>query len=179
MTQANREEAAERGEPADAIAGKCVLVVEDDYVLAREVCNDLKRHGAHVLGPAPTVHYANLIIGKRHLDGAILDIKLFGEDVYALVDVLQARGVPIIFATAYQREAIDARFRSFDLMHKPLDLARLREKVAAFSSTIEQDAEETLSEQAPYVPAPEVEIESGGDEVWARLLLKAMTYADH
>lgn len=77
---------------SDRIADKCALMVEDDYVLAREVCNDLKSHGAQVLGPAPTVHYANLIIGKRRLDGAILDIKLFGEDVYQLVDVLIARG---------------------------------------------------------------------------------------
>src|SRR5690606_30026180 len=42
---------------SDGIAGKCVLVVEDDHELAREVCADLKSHGVHVLGPAPTIHY--------------------------------------------------------------------------------------------------------------------------
>lgn len=156
---------------SDRIAGKCVLVVEDDYMLAREVCNDLKSHGVHVLGPAPTVHYANLIIGKRRLDGAILDIKLFGEEVYELVDVLMARGVPIVFATAYQSEHIDARYRSVDTIHKPLDLAHLRRKVAGFRP------------QAPSMegrvaePAAQASVAGSSESMhdrWARLLFEAM-----
>ncbi|WMT90236.1 response regulator [Pelagibacterium sp. H642] len=156
---------------ASDIAGKCVLVVEDDYVLAREVCNDLKSHGVHVLGPAPTVHYANLIIGKRRLDGAILDIKLFGEEVYELVDVLTARGVPIVFATAYQDDRIDARYRSVDTLHKPLDLAHLRRKVAAFRP----QAPSNLRQPVEPVIRPSVMRSSETvQDRWARLLFEVM-----
>lgn len=156
---------------SDRIAGKCVLVVEDDYVLAREVCNDLKNHGVHVLGPAPTVHYANLIIGKRRLDGAILDIKLFGEEVYALVDVLMARGVPIIFATAYQDDRIDARYRSVDTLHKPLDLAHLRRKVAAFRPQVPSSA---MRVAEPVARPPIAHSSESVQDRWARLLFEAM-----
>ncbi|MAN76286.1 hypothetical protein OF122_09070 [Pelagibacterium flavum] len=156
---------------SDSVAGKCVLVVEDDYVLAREVCNDLKSHGANVLGPAPTVHYASLIVGRRRLDGAILDIKLFGQEVYELVDVLMARGIPIIFATAYQKDHIDARYRSVETLHKPLDLGHLRRKVAAFRP----QRPSTPAKAAEPVSAPR---EARGHETvqdrWARLLFDAM-----
>lgn len=156
---------------SDSIAGKCVLVVEDDYVLAREVCNDLKNHGVHVLGPAPTVHYANLIIGKRRLDGAILDIKLFGEEVYELVDVLTARGVPIVFATAYQDDGIDARYRSVETLHKPLDLAHLRRKVAAFRPQVPANLRQPIE---PIVRPMTVRSSESTQDRWARLLFEAM-----
>lgn len=156
---------------SDRMAGKCVLVVEDDYVLAREVCNDLKKHGVHVLGPAPTVHYANLIIGKRRLDGAILDIKLFGEEVYDLVDVLMARGVPIVFATAYQDDKIDTRYRSVETLHKPLDLAHLRRKVAAFRPQVPSNSAR-MSE--PVARPSVVQSSESVQDRWARLLFEAM-----
>ncbi|WP_417582191.1 response regulator [Pelagibacterium sp.] len=155
----------------DSIAGKCVLVVEDDYVLAREVCNDLKSHGVNVLGPAPTVHYASLIVGRRRLDGAILDIKLFGQEVYELVDVLMARGVPIIFATAYQKDHIDARYRSVETLHKPLDLGSLRRKVAAFRP--QQASAPVVSHEPMVVPREGRGPETVQDQ-WARLLFGAM-----
>lgn len=174
--------AAPVGGRADEISGKCVLVVEDDYVLAREVCNDLKSHGAHVLGPAPTVHYANLIIGRRPIDGAILDIHLHGQDVYPLVEDLTARGVPIIFATAYQPEQIDARYRGFDVVSKPLDLARLRRKVAAFRplpiSPRASSEPVTNPPQAGPHPGNTVLRSTAGmiadTDRWARFLLQAM-----
>ena len=156
---------------SESIAGKCVLVVEDDYVLAREVCNDLKSHGVNVLGPAPTVHYASLIIGRRRLDGAILDIKLFGQEVYELVDVVMARGVPIIFAMAYQKDRIDARYRSVDTLHKPLDLGHLRRKVAAFRP---QQPATPAAAPEPVSELREARAHETVQDRWARLLFDAM-----
>lgn len=160
------------------IAGKCVLVVEDDYVLAREVCDDLIRHGAHVLGPAPTVHYANLIVGKRRLDGAILDIKLFGEEVYGLVDELMERGVPVVFATAYHPEQIKARYRRIEVLAKPLDFASLRRKVAGFRPLAPMQGlppPPVSRFVARAQPLPRRAI--GEKERWARLMLEAMRNA--
>ena len=148
---------------SDGIAGKCVLVLEDDHELAREVCADLKSHGVHVLGPAPTIHYANLIIGKRRLDGAILDIKLFGKEAYGLVDILMARGIPIVFATTRQKEGIDARYRAIDTIDKPLDFADLRRKVSAFRP-----------QMPPPEPLPVVRSPETMQDRWARLMLAAM-----
>lgn len=161
-------------EELDGIAGKCVLVVEDDYVLAREVCNDLKRHGANILGPAPTVHYASLIMGKRQVDGAILDIKLFGEEVYELVDTLMERGVPIVFATAYQPDQIDAKYSRFDVMTKPLDYSTLRRKVANFRPMAPEPHSSVLARPSTSIPSMRGTTEASEPDRWARLLLAAM-----
>ncbi len=124
-----------------------------------------------ILGPAPPVHYASLIIGRRRLDGAILDIKLFGQEVYELVDVLMARGVPIIFATAYQQDRIDARYRSVDTLHKPLDLGHLRRKVAAFRP--QQPAAPITAPEPDSAPGP-VRARDSIEDRWARLMFDAM-----
>lgn len=175
--------AAPAGGKSEEISGKCVLVVEDDYVLAREVCNDLKSHGVHVLGPAPTMHYANLIIGRRSIDGAILDIRLHGQDVYPLVEDLTARGVPIVFATAYHPEQIDARYRGFDVLSKPLDFASLRKKVAGFrpvpiAARPQPEATQDFPYAAPGFAGTAAARSNAGTmadtDRWARFLLSAM-----
>ncbi|WP_164730650.1 response regulator [Pelagibacterium montanilacus] len=162
-----------QAEAAD-ISSKCVLVVEDDYLLARELCNDLKKHGASVLGPAPTVHYAKLLLGKRKIDGAILDISLFGEDVYSLVDQLQGDGIPIVFATAYQRDQIARDYRSIDTLHKPICLEGLRRKVADFAPMAV--AEPGRAPVSPGFEAPRPPAEGVRDihERWSRVLARAM-----
>lgn len=170
--------ALEENGRAEDLAGKCVLVAEDDFILAREVCDDLKSHGALVLGPAPTVHYANLIIGKRHMDGAILDVKLFGEDVYALVDLLNARGVPVVFATACGPDEIDARYRDIEILPKPIDFGRLRRRIAAFRpvpiSPSRPAAQAQPSHRGPDRPPTITATPLGDRERWSRLLLGAI-----
>lgn len=78
------------------LAGKSLLVVEHDLGLAQRICQHLKANGAAVIGPAPTLHYARLIIGKRRLDGAILTVG--GVEASAFAHMLAEDGVPILFA---------------------------------------------------------------------------------
>ena len=44
--------------------GKRILVAEDDYFLATDICRDLRELGATVLGPAPTSFYALSLLGR-------------------------------------------------------------------------------------------------------------------
>ena len=37
-----------------ALLGRSILVVEDEYLMAEEVQYRLQKHGAKVIGPAPT-----------------------------------------------------------------------------------------------------------------------------
>lgn len=111
------------------LTGRRILVVEDDYALAVDICDDLRRVGATVLGPAPTSHYAyNLLLGRRGIDGAILDIRLHGTDVFDLARELRERGVPMVFATGYGSD-IPAAFGSTPLLNKPISSDRLIEVV--------------------------------------------------
>jgi CheY-like chemotaxis protein len=100
--------------------GRRLLVVEDDYLIADELRDELTGAGAEVIGPVPTVARALQIMGSHAtLDGAILDINLGGEKVFPLVDVLRQRGIPCVFMTGYDRQAIPAVYANVPLCKKP------------------------------------------------------------
>lgn len=104
--------------------GKIVIVVEDDYLLAMDLCSDFRALGATVLGPAPTPFYALNLIGtnkRRKLDAAVLDVRLHGAMVYDVADILYRRGVPMVFATASEKSAIPKRFEGVPVLTKPFD----------------------------------------------------------
>jgi hypothetical protein len=82
------------------LKGQRILVVEGDLAVGAALCSDLKRYGATVLGPAPTSHYAYLLLmGRRGIDGAVLHIDAARLELYELAESLRQRGIPMIFAT--------------------------------------------------------------------------------
>ena len=113
--------------------GKRIVVVEDDYLLASDICRELRELGATVLGPAPTPFYATQLIGRRKIDAAVLDVQLHGTTVFDVADLLSNRGVPILFATAYDRAALPSRFRQSSMLGKPLDRRRLISEIIAMT----------------------------------------------
>jgi CheY-like chemotaxis protein len=61
-------------------AGRCVLVVEDEYLLAKRIADEFAKLGVETIGPANTVKRAlDLVEHGGHLDGAVLDIKVRGD----------------------------------------------------------------------------------------------------
>lgn len=119
-------------EPAE-LNGKRIVVVEDDYLLATDICRELRELGATVLGPAPTPFYASQLIGDRKIDAAVLDVRLHGTTVFEVADMLSSRGVPILFATAYDKKAMPVRFRGVNLLEKPLDRRKLLSEIVAMT----------------------------------------------
>jgi DNA-binding LytR/AlgR family response regulator len=111
---------------AGRAAGRCVLVVEDEYLLAKRIAGEFAKLGVETIGPANTVERAlDLVEHGGHLDGAVLDIKVRGEMVFPVADALWARGVPFVFATGYDQQAIPDRYSDVEHYQKPLDPARV------------------------------------------------------
>jgi DNA-binding response OmpR family regulator len=107
------------------LAGHLVLVVEDDYFIAEEICTVLRKRGASVIGPAADVEQGRLLMTGRQLDCAVLDVNLHGEHVFQLAGELQARGVRSIFATGYDVGFLPPAFRDSIYLQKPIDIAGL------------------------------------------------------
>src|SRR5690349_3224795 len=63
----------------------------------------LEEWGAVIVGPAATVAEALTMVAKESIDAALLDINLHGESSTAVAAALEARSVPIVFATGYGR----------------------------------------------------------------------------
>src|SRR4028119_1400361 len=90
------------GNPCDAsLRGRRVLVVEDDYILAEDLREQLLSCGAEVVGPVACVADALALLEDGSAPcGAILDIGLVeNETVYPVADALRTRDIPFVFAT--------------------------------------------------------------------------------
>jgi CheY-like chemotaxis protein len=110
------------------LKGRRVLVVEDDYFLAHDLKDELAGAGAEVIGPIGRVSDAlHLVTTGEPLDGAVLDINLGGQMVYAVADALRARNVPFVFTTGYDAETIPAEYAAVTRYEKPTQLAKLGE----------------------------------------------------
>jgi CheY-like chemotaxis protein len=107
-------------------AGRCVLVVEDEYLLAKRIADEFAKLGVETIGPANTVKRAlELVEHCGHLDGAVLDVKVRDDMVFPVADALRARGVPFVFVTGYDQQAIPDRYSDAAHYPKPLDPAQV------------------------------------------------------
>jgi CheY-like chemotaxis protein len=105
----------------DMLVGTRVLIVEDDPIIAMMQTMILESAGCVVLGPAPGVDQAILMIGAQSVDLDLLDINLDGETVYPVADALAKRGVPFVFLTGYGREMPPPAHRGQRCLTKPCD----------------------------------------------------------
>jgi CheY-like chemotaxis protein len=104
----------------DALAGRRILVVEDEYLIADDLCEALSSAGAEIVGPIPTVSGAIACIAEdQRLDAAVLDVNLRGVMIFPVADALNARGIPFVFATGYDDAAIPERFADAQRLRKP------------------------------------------------------------
>ena len=108
------------------LAGRRVLVAEDEWFVALEVEERLQAAGATVLGPVPSLAEAlALLDAKPPPDVALLDVNLGGEMAFPVADRLLAEGVPVVLATGYNERDVPARPRRLPRLEKPVDAAQV------------------------------------------------------
>jgi DNA-binding response OmpR family regulator len=106
-----------------------VLVVEDETLLAETLCDLLLGAGCEPVGPAADVAIALRLIEKSRIDAAILDVRLMDEMSFSVAYALRARGIPLMFLTAYQRRDLPADLSDEVLIEKPFKAPLLIETV--------------------------------------------------
>lgn len=102
-----------------SLSGERVLVVEDQYLLAKDVCEWLQAAGAVVVGPVADAESACELLDRHEVDTAVLDINLGEGPTFQVACKLAERAVPFVFATGYDQNAIPAAFRSKPRLEKP------------------------------------------------------------
>jgi CheY-like chemotaxis protein len=108
------------------VAGRRVLVVEDEYLAALTTIDFLQRIGCQVVGPAARLPAALQLARTEALDAAVLDINIAGAMVWPVAEKLLRRGVPYLFLSAYsEQNMIPARFATAPCLAKPLEQDRL------------------------------------------------------
>jgi CheY-like chemotaxis protein len=108
-----------------ALAGRRVLLVEDEMMVAWMLRSMLIGLGCAVIGPATRVKRAMSMLEAEAIDAAVLDIKLHGLRSYLIADALVARGIPFVFSTGYQKDGLPLGYQGFPLLCKPFDQVSL------------------------------------------------------
>lgn len=99
-----------------------VLVIEDEYVVAEAIERALRRAGAIVLGPVPSVDQAMALLDRGgRIDSAVLDINLGEQKVYPVVDRLLARGVHCVFSTGNDVADVPSNYKEIARLQKPVE----------------------------------------------------------
>ncbi len=113
-----------------SLAGRKILIVEDEYLIAMDLALSLGDLGADIVGPAGSVAEALALVDDvgDALDGAVLDVNLRDERVYPVADALTALGVRFVFASGYDAALMPPAYADVPRCRKPMDrsmIARL------------------------------------------------------
>jgi len=106
-------------------AGRRVLVVEDEALIAMDIADTLSEAGFKVIGPAGTVAQALRLIAEVGCDAAVLDINLGAETSEPIAQELTRTATPFIALSGYAPEQQPAIMRNAPLLGKLLMTATL------------------------------------------------------
>lgn len=104
-----------------ALAGKRVLIIEDEPLVALELATILGDAGMSVAGLAATPDEAMAAIAGTVADAVLLDGNLQGALVDDVAAALVARNIPFLFVSGYGREHLPIGLDSVMVIEKPFD----------------------------------------------------------
>jgi DNA-binding response OmpR family regulator len=103
------------------LAGRRILIVEDEAMVALLIEQVLVDAGATVLGPAHSVVNALALLGANMPDAAVLDMNLTGDSAAPVIRLLSARGTPFIVVTGYGDDNKAFGLPDVPVLAKPFD----------------------------------------------------------
>jgi two-component SAPR family response regulator len=110
-------------------AGRRILVVEDEMLIAMIIEDAVQDSGGQIVGPAATLEKALKLVEEQEFDAAILDVTIRGGNVYPVAELLLNRGIPFVFASGYGEWALPESLRDKPRLMKPFTAAALDEQL--------------------------------------------------
>jgi len=110
-----------------ALEGLRVMIAEDNLFAAMELEKVLVDLGCEPVGPVAQLEQALRLAQQENLDGALLDVDLRGELVFAVAEELERRRIPVIFASGYDTDDMfPAPFVQHPRLRKPFGETEIR-----------------------------------------------------
>lgn len=133
-----------------------IAIADDEEHLAEAVAEYLAGHGYDVL-TAPNAAAFRALVAERHIDVAILDIAMPGEDGLSLARWLRRQGrAGIIFASASgspMDRIVGLEIGGDDYLSKPYDLRELLARVRSLIRRLDAAAPATAAPAPAALPA--------------------------
>jgi CheY-like chemotaxis protein len=111
-------------------ARRRVLVVEDEVLIGMLLEDMLSDLGYELAATAARIDEASQIARDGQFDAAILDVNLNGEEVYPVAAILEARGIPFVFATGYGERGLPPAHQNRPTLQKPFQQETLERELA-------------------------------------------------
>jgi CheY-like chemotaxis protein len=115
---------------ATPLEGVRVLIVEDEYLLALLLEDELGSAGCTIVESVSNLEKARAAASGAQFDVALLDINLAGELVYPFADELAARGIAFVFLSGYGAANFPERFRDRPRVAKPYEFSELVRQIS-------------------------------------------------
>ena len=112
---------------SQTFAGRRVLVVEDEALVAMLLETILEDMGCVAVGPAATVDEGLRMAADEAVDAALLDVNVAGRQVFPVAHALKDRGVPFVFSTGYGEGGLPDEWRGQPTLQKPFTEAAVRD----------------------------------------------------
>ena len=114
------------------LEGLRILIAEDNVFAALELEQTLLAFGCRPIGPVARLDQAMSLAIREDLDGALLDVELQGQMVFAVAEELERRHTPMIFASGYGTdEVFPAAFVHHPRLPKPFGEDDVRRALSA------------------------------------------------
>jgi CheY-like chemotaxis protein len=110
-----------------------ILVVEDEMMTAMYMEDVLTELGCRV-ATAARIDKGLDIIRAQRIEGAFLDVSVFGAPIAPVVQELRDRGIPFAFVTGYDPAHLPADYRTHPILSKPVVDGKLAEVLAGFAA---------------------------------------------
>jgi CheY-like chemotaxis protein len=109
----------------EPLKARNVLIVEDEFLIAMDLADMLRKLGATSVRTEFGVAAALASLeGQPPPDCAALDFRLGATTAEPVADALLARRIPFIFVTGYEDVALmPKRFHALPVAHKPMNMA--------------------------------------------------------
>lgn len=112
--------------------GLLVLILEDEFLIALDVEQVCRDHGARDVLIAPTLEEAHALLERHVVDAAIVDLMLDGKPTFDFARALRQGGIPFIFASGYSDSGeLHSSFPGIAIVSKPYGGDDLIEALAA------------------------------------------------
>ena len=104
-----------------------IFIVEDESLVAMMIEAMVEELGARVAGTHNDINGALAFVAASHaaIDVAVLDLNLGGQRSYDIAAALLGHGIPVVFSTGYDDDAIPAEWRHVPRLSKPFLLNEL------------------------------------------------------
>ncbi|HXG99421.1 MAG TPA: response regulator [Sphingomicrobium sp.] len=113
---------------------RCILIVEDEPLIAMMLEDFILSLGYEVAGPCESVSEALAAVASKDFHLAILDVNLQGESVWPVATALRERGIPFLLASGGHVEPPPAEFTNTPMIEKPYTIDRVSPMIdAAFA----------------------------------------------